>query len=100
MMVESANNFEVPYRVSQLCGALDRQIEHHLFPRFPTNRLRESAPRVREACEKYGVQYRTDTWPNTLKGVFRRIKQLSTPTERDISYAEGGEGAHQGRVRV
>ncbi|MBZ0252469.1 MAG: fatty acid desaturase, partial [Candidatus Methylomirabilis sp.] len=43
MQVEAANNFEVPLPVSILCGALDRQIEHHLFPKFPTNRLREIA---------------------------------------------------------
>jgi fatty acid desaturase len=89
MQVEAANNFEVPLPVSMLCGALDRQIEHHLFPRWPTNRLREAAPRVREVCERHGVEYRTDTWGNTLKGVFRRLKQLSRPTERDMGYADG-----------
>ena len=32
MQVEGSANFEVPLPVSILCGALDRQIEHHLFP--------------------------------------------------------------------
>lgn len=43
MQVESTNNFEVSLPVSILCGGLDRQIEHHLFPRLPPNRLRDMA---------------------------------------------------------
>ena len=51
MQVEATNNFEVSRPVSVLCGGLDLQIEHHLFPRLPPNRLREIAPEVRAACE-------------------------------------------------
>ena len=35
MQVEATNNFEVSRPVSVLCGGLDRQIEHHLFPALP-----------------------------------------------------------------
>jgi fatty acid desaturase len=80
MQVEATNNFEVPLPVSILCGALDRQIEHHLFPRLPPNRLREVAPQVRAACEAHGVEYRTASWPVTLKKVFCRIMNLSHDT--------------------
>lgn len=79
MQIEAANNFEVPWLLSMLCGALDRQIEHHLFPKFPPNRLREIAPEVRQACVDCGVEYRTDTWPRTLGKVARRIWRLSFP---------------------
>ncbi|MFN7951496.1 MAG: fatty acid desaturase [bacterium] len=79
MQVESANNFEVPLPISMLCGALDLQIEHHLFPRFPTNRLREIAPKVRAACERHGIRYKTDTWGRTLAKALRQIARLSHP---------------------
>ncbi len=79
MQVEAANNFEVSYPVSVLCGALDRQIEHHLFPKFPTNRLREAAPEVKKICAEYGVTYKTDSWPNTLKKAVRQVWELSFP---------------------
>jgi linoleoyl-CoA desaturase len=85
MQVEATNNFEVPLPVSILCGALDRQIEHHLFPKLPTNRLREVAPRVRAACEKYGVTYKSDTWGNTLRKVVGRIRKLSRPTAAEAA---------------
>lgn len=79
MQVEAANNFEVPLPVSILCGALDRQIEHHLFPKMPPNRLREIAPEVRQACIDHGVEYRTGSWPRMLGKVMSRLWQLSFP---------------------
>lgn len=79
MQVRSANNFEVPPLLSILCGALDYQIEHHLFPKFPPNRLREIAPEIREICERHSVAYRTAGWGTMLRRVFARLRQLSRP---------------------
>jgi fatty acid desaturase len=80
MQVESARDFEVPGPVSILCGGLNRQIEHHLFPRFPPNRLRDVAPRVRAICEEHGVHYRTDTWGRTLVKAFQTLRELASPS--------------------
>ena len=79
MQVEAARDIEVSWPLSVLCGALDYQIEHHLFPRLPTNRLREIAPEVRAACAACGVAYHSDTWPRALAQVGRRLWQLSFP---------------------
>jgi linoleoyl-CoA desaturase len=76
MQVESANNYEVSLPISVLCGGLDRQIEHHLFPKLPPNRLREIAPEVKAACEAHGIQYKTDTWGRTLKKAMRYVRKL------------------------
>lgn len=80
MQVEATHNFEVAPWVSILCGTSDRQIEHHLFPRLPNNRLREIAPRVRHICAQHGVRYRTDTWPSTLGQVAKTLWRLSWKT--------------------
>jgi NADPH-dependent stearoyl-CoA 9-desaturase len=77
MQVEAANDFEVSLPISILCGGLNRQIEHHLFPTLPPPRLREIAPRVRAICEKYGVEYRTASWGQTLRKALRHVGQLS-----------------------
>ncbi len=76
MQVEASNDFEVSRPVSVLCGALDRQIEHHLFPTLPPQRLREIAPEVRAACERWGVEYKTDSWGRTLKKALTHIAAL------------------------
>jgi linoleoyl-CoA desaturase len=77
MQVEATNDFEVSAPVSILCGGLDRQIEHHLFPKLPPNRLREIAPRVRAACEAHGVRYDTDSWGKILLKALRHVRALS-----------------------
>jgi linoleoyl-CoA desaturase len=77
MQVEAARDVDVPEPISILCGALDRQIEHHLFPRLPPNRLRQISPRVRAICEAHGVRYRSDSWPRTLRSVLGELRKLA-----------------------
>jgi linoleoyl-CoA desaturase len=95
MQVEASHDFEVPLPISILCGALDRQIEHHLFPRLPTNRLRAIAPEVRRICEEHGVVYKTGTWWQVLKKALKQIARLSrrTPAEQAAADALGAVAA-------
>ncbi len=79
MQVESTNNFKVSRPLSRLCGGLDYQVEHHLFPKLPPERLRQIAPEVRAACEAHGVNYKTASWGATLGKAFARIAELSLP---------------------
>jgi linoleoyl-CoA desaturase len=76
MQIEASNDFEVSLPISILCGGLDRQIEHHLFPRLPPNRLREIAPEIKAVCAEHGVTYRTDTWGRTLAKALGHIRAL------------------------
>ena len=76
MQVEGTRDVDLPKLASILTGALDKQIEHHLFPRLPPNRLREIAPRVRALCETHGVAYRSDSWRGTLRSVMRELRKL------------------------
>jgi len=77
MQVEASNDFEVPWALSVLCGGLDRQIEHHLFPKLAPERLRQIAPEVKALCAEHGVEYRSASWPRTLLAAFRWIHALS-----------------------
>lgn len=83
--VEAAHNYDVPLPISILCGGLDTQIEHHLFPKLPPNRLRDIQPRVQAICERYGVRYNRGGWGKTLQTTFKRFAKFSLPfgnTER------------------
>ncbi len=77
MQAEASNNYQVSWPVSVLCGGLDMQIEHHLFPKLPPQRLRQIAPEVRAACAEHGIAYHTDTWGRTLKKALTWIHDLS-----------------------
>ena len=77
MQVEASNDFTVSRPISILCGGLDLQIEHHLFPRLAPERLRKLAPEVRAACEAHGVTYRSASWPRTLGRALAHVFRLS-----------------------
>lgn len=76
---EAANNLEVRWPFTILCGGLEHQIEHHLFPLLPPQRLRAIAPEVREICERHGVGYRSGSWPRALWNMLRHVHSLSAP---------------------
>ncbi|WP_019202606.1 acyl-CoA desaturase [Tsukamurella sp. 1534] len=62
-----------------MTGNLSYQIEHHMFPDLPSNRLADVAVRVREICEKYDLPY---TEGPLLKQYYlsqRTIAKLSLP---------------------
>lgn len=77
MQIAASNDFQVSRPISVLCGGLDLQIEHHLFPTLPPQRLREVAPEVRAICERHGVPYKTDTWGRTLKKALAHVGHLA-----------------------
>ena len=79
MQAEASQNYRVPWVFSVLSGALDLQIEHHLFPKLPPNRLRQIQPRVQAICAAHGVQYQMTSWGSTLRRVFARLHELSHP---------------------
>jgi NADPH-dependent stearoyl-CoA 9-desaturase len=88
MQIASTNNYEVSFPVSVLCGGLDRQIEHHLFPALPPQRLREIAPEVRAICARYGLEYKTDSWGRTLRKALAHIGDLSRNVPRGGAVSE------------
>ncbi|MGV9799271.1 fatty acid desaturase family protein [Mycobacterium sp. NPDC003449] len=70
-----AANFKAGPVLAFSSGNLCYQIEHHLFPDLPSNRLAEISERVRDLCEKYGVPYTsgplTRQYLQTLSTIFR-----------------------------
>jgi NADPH-dependent stearoyl-CoA 9-desaturase len=77
-MLGSAN-FNAGPVMGFLSGHLCYQIEHHLFPDLPSNRLAQIARRVRELCAKYDLPYTTGPLPRQYLLTFRTIHKLSLP---------------------
>ena len=55
-------NFRAGPVLSFMSGHLCYQIEHHLFPDLPSNRLPEISVRVRALCDKYDLPYTTGSF--------------------------------------
>jgi fatty acid desaturase len=62
-----------------MTGNLSHQIEHHIFPDIPSNRYVEIAPRVREICKRYGLNYTTGPLTKQYGTVLRKISRYALP---------------------
>jgi fatty acid desaturase len=67
-----------------MSGNLSFQIEHHLFPDIPAHRYAEISVDVKEACERYGLDYHAGPLPYQLFTVFRKITRLAVPTAAEF----------------
>ena len=77
-MLGSAN-FENGPLLRFMSGNLCYQIEHHLYPDLPSNRLHEISFRVRALCEKYDLPYTTGSFLVQYGKTWRTIAKLSLP---------------------
>ena len=77
-MLGSAN-FEAGPALRFMSGNLCHQIEHHLYPDLPSNRLHEISVRVREICDKYDLPYTTGSFLVQYGKTWRTIAKLSLP---------------------
>jgi len=62
-----------------LSGNASHQIEHHIYPDMPSNRLAQVAPQVEAICQRYNVPYNTASLPWQVWTVFWRIFRHSFP---------------------
>ncbi|MEU0494519.1 fatty acid desaturase [Mycobacterium sp. NPDC006124] len=62
-----------------MSGNLCYQIEHHLFPDLPSNRLHEISARVRRICDDYDLPYTTGSFVVQYAKSWRTIAKLSLP---------------------
>jgi fatty acid desaturase len=74
-----AANFNAGPVMAFSSGNLCYQIEHHLFPDLPSNRLAEIAARVRPLCEKYDLPYTTGSLARQYLSTLRVINRLALP---------------------
>jgi len=77
-MLGSAN-FEAGPALRFMSGNLCHQIEHHLYPDLPSNRLQEISVRVRQVCNKYDLPYTTGSFLVQYGKAWRTIAKLSLP---------------------
>ncbi|MGV0837540.1 fatty acid desaturase family protein [Mycolicibacterium thermoresistibile] len=77
-MLGSAN-FEGGWLLRFMSGNLCHQIEHHLFPDLPSNRLHEISVRVQQVCDKYDLPYTTGPFLVQYAKTWRTLAKLSLP---------------------
>ena len=79
--LRTTSNFGTGSKVfTWLCGGLNHQIEHHLFPQISHIHLRNIAPIVKKTAEEFGIPYRSSTtyWQAIGKHT-RMLRSLGQP---------------------
>jgi fatty acid desaturase len=60
-------------------GGLNYQIEHHLFPRMPRNKLKEAQPIIRDFCRDHCIAYHETSVLQSYKEILRHLHAVGAP---------------------
>ena len=63
-------------------GGLNYQIEHHLFPNMPRNKLKEAQKVAKAICKKHSVPYHETGIVQSQKEILQYLHQESAPLRR------------------
>ena len=63
-------------------GGLNYQIEHHLFPNMPRNKLKEAQKVAKAICKKHSVPYHETGIVQSQKEILQFLHQESAPLRR------------------
>ena len=77
------------------CGGLNYQIEHHLFPSMPRNRLRAAQKIVREFCRAHSVPYYETGLLQSYREILKHLHKVSAvsrerQTTNPVARLQGG----------
>ncbi len=60
-------------------GGLNYQIEHHLFPRLPRNKLREAQPIIKDFCEEHSIAYHETSVLQSYREILQHLHEVGAP---------------------
>ena len=60
-------------------GGLNRQIEHHLFPNMPRNRLKDAREVVKAFCEERGIAYHETGFWQSQREILGYMHEIGAP---------------------
>jgi fatty acid desaturase len=63
-------------------GGLNYQIEHHLFPRLPRNKLREAQPIIRGFCREHSIAYHETGVLQSYKEILQHLHRVGAPLRK------------------
>ena len=69
--------------VDYMYGGLNYQIEHHLFPNMPRNRLKSARPVVRAFCADHGVMYHETGFWRSNGEILSYLHAVSAPLRQN-----------------
>jgi len=65
-------------------GGLNFQIEHHLFPTMPRNKLRRARPLIKAFCEQRNIAYCETSMLQSYKDILHFLHAVSAPLREEV----------------
>jgi fatty acid desaturase len=63
-------------------GGLNYQIEHHLFPSLPRNKLKEAQPIVRGFCRRHDISYHETGVLRSYREILQHLHEVGAPLRK------------------
>jgi len=63
--------------LNYICGGMQYQIEHHIFPRIPLYKLSTVKPLVKQICAERGIEYREESLWDISKRNYKNIEEVA-----------------------
>lgn len=63
--------------LNYICGGMQYQIEHHIFPRIPLYKLSTVKPLVQQYCAERGIEYREESLWDITKRNYKNIENFA-----------------------
>ena len=77
--VTTARNIRGNWVVDYAYGALNYQVEHHLFPAMPRNKLKQVRPMVQALCLKHEIPYYETSVVGSYRELVTHLHRTSAP---------------------
>ncbi|QIN81485.1 acyl-CoA desaturase [Rubrobacter tropicus] len=63
-------------------GGLNYQIEHHLFPRLPRNKLKEAQPIIKDFCRKHEIPFHETSVLQSYREILSHLHEVGSPLRK------------------
>jgi fatty acid desaturase len=63
-------------------GGLNYQIEHHLFPRLPRNKLKEAQPIIKDFCRRHDISYHETSVLQSYREILQHLHEVGAPLRK------------------
>lgn len=84
LQLYTTRNIAPGFFMDWFAGGLNYQIEHHMFPQMPRNRLNECSVRVRKWCAENNVPYQVESFPNCIKLLLQRLAEVGAAWQKQV----------------
>jgi len=66
-------------------GGLNYQIEHHLFPRLPRNKLKEAQPIIKDFCREHEIPFHETSVLQSYREILSHLHEVGAPLRKTQS---------------